>query len=194
MRTSPDTGSEPAERGSRLGRALVGMVVGFAIFAFVGVVGYFAVVAIGIQSWADSRDAAASPVPEVSASGTTEAADGVGQDGLDASNEAYRQRLGSPERDAEAALSLPGVQAALDPLADGTPVGWAEVVAALDAAGFADVQVTPPAPPGTEPAATVGVGVPVPGGCVFGSVAPDAVTLEAGGPIADGGCLEATAH
>ena len=64
---------------------------------------------------------------------------------------------------------------------------------ALAAAGFETVQVVGTTASG-EVATTVGVGVAVPGGCVFGGVAPDAVTLEAGGPIADGGCLEMPAH
>jgi len=191
MRTSPEAGPEVAEEGSRLGRAVVGVVVGFAIFAFVGVVGYFVVVAVGIQSWADSSGGS----PDVPVTEMTGDSDAVGKgSGLDGSNEAYRRRTGSPERDAQAALSLPDVQAALDPLADGTPVAADEVVVALGAAGFEHVQVTPPPAPGEEPATTVGVGVAVPGGCVFGRVAPDAVTLEAGGPIADGGCLEMPAH
>lgn len=88
---------------------------------------------------------------------------------------------------------MPAVRAALDPVADGSAVDADEVATALAAAGFETVQVVGTTASG-EVATTVGVGVAVPGGCVFGGVAPDAVTLEAGGPIADGGCLEMPAH
>src|SRR5690606_11883553 len=106
----------------------------------------------------------------------------------------YTTLFRSPESDAEAARSVPAVQAALDPVADGSAVDGAEVVAALADAGFEDVQVTGPTTPLGDPATTVGVGVAVPGGCVYGAVTPDAVTLDAGGPIADGGCLEMPTH
>ncbi|MGO1287296.1 MAG: DUF6993 domain-containing protein [Cellulosimicrobium funkei] len=174
-------------------RAVVGVVVGIAIFAFVGVVGYFAVVTVGMRSWADQRDASAER-SVASAPASAPAGTGTGRETtLDASNEAYRQRQGTPERDAEAARSVPAVRAALDPVADGSAVDADEVATALAAAGFETVQVVGTTASG-EVATTVGVGVAVPGGCVFGGVAPDAVTLEAGGPIADGGCLEMPAH
>jgi hypothetical protein len=189
---SPDD----ADGTSRLARGVVGVVVGLAIFAFVGVVGFYAVVAFGMQQWADSYDS-----PERGGPTTAQAEDttAVGQEtgldsGLDASNEAYRQRMGTPEHHAEAALSLPAVQAALDPLADGTPVDGDEVWAALAAAGFDESVQVADRTAGGEVATVVGVGVGVPGGCVYGAVAPDAVTLEAGGPIADGGCLEMPSH
>src|SRR5690606_41549757 len=80
-------------------------------------------------------------------------------------------------------------------LRGGLPIfDGAAVVAALADAGFEDVQVTGPTTPLGDPATTVGVGVAVPGGCVYGAVTPDAVTLDAGGPIADGGCLEMPTH
>ena len=52
----PDDGPDTT---SPVTRAVVGVVVGIAIFAFVGVVGYFAVVTVGMRSWADQRDASA---------------------------------------------------------------------------------------------------------------------------------------
>lgn len=180
-----------ADATSPVTRAVVGVVVGIAIFAFVGVVGYFVVVAVGMQGWADAYGSA-DPGATVTAQTEETGAAGSG-DGLDASNEAYRQRTGTPESDAEAARSVPAVEAALDPVADGSAVEGDEVVAALEAAGFETVQVSDRTA-GGDVAAVVGVGVAVPGGCVYGTIAPDAVTLDAGGPIADGGCLEMPAH
>lgn len=160
MSTSSDIEPEPADGGSRLGRAVVGVVVGLAIFAFVGGVGYFAVVAVGMPSWADSRG------------GSVRSA---------------------PARDAEAALSLPAVQAALDPLADGSAVDVDEVREALVGTGFEHVEVVGTTTDG-DGAPIVGVGVRVPGGCVHGAVAPDAVTLDAGGPVAADVCPERPSH
>ncbi|MDF2806299.1 MAG: hypothetical protein K0S43_1245 [Cellulosimicrobium sp.] len=180
-----------ADTTSRVTRAVVGVVVGIAIFAFVGVVGFYVVVAVGMERWADSyhTPARGGPVPEDTEVTT---ADGP-ESGLDASNEAYRQRTGTPESDAEAALSVPAVQAALEPLADGSAVTGDEVWDTLASAGFENVQVSDTNASG-DLVPVVGVGVSVPGGCVYGAVAPDAVTLDAGGPIADGGCLEMPAH
>ncbi|MBD5785736.1 hypothetical protein IF650_06040 [Cellulosimicrobium terreum] len=182
------------DRSSRVSRAVAGVVVGFVGLALVAlvvvVVGYHALV----SGWARQHD---TPAP-VEVAGSTEATNAVGPgEGLDASNEAYRQRMGSAEGDAQAALALPDVQAALDPLATGGPVDRDDAYAALAAAGFTSVQVTPETSAlGGEPQVgdSFGIGVSVPGGCVFGEVAPDAVTLEAGGPIADGGCLAMPGH
>jgi hypothetical protein len=186
---TPDPDDLGSDGTSRLGRAVVGVVVGLVIFACVGVVGYFLVVGVAMERWAQSYD---SSEPEATA--TAEDTTAVGQEtGLDASNEAYRQRTGTPESDAEAALAVPAVQAALDPVADGSAVDGDEVSAALVAAGFENVQVVDRNAFG-DVVPVVGVGVAVPGGCVYGAVAPDAVTLDAGGPIADGGCLEMPSH
>lgn len=186
---TPDLDDSRTDGTSRLGSAVVGVVVGLVIFACVGVVGYFLFVGVAMERWAESYDASE---PEVTA--TAEDTTAVGQEsGLDASNEAYRQRTGTPETDAEAALAVPAVQAALDPVADGSAVDGDEVSAALVAAGFENVQVVDRNAFG-DVVPVVGVGVAVPGGCVYGAVAPDAVTLDAGGPIADGGCLEMPSH
>ena len=115
----PDDGPDTT---SPVTRAVVGVVVGIAIFAFVGVVGYFAVVTVGMRSWADQRDASAER-SVASAPASAPAGTGTGRETtLDASNEAYRQRQGTPERDAEAARSVPAVRAALDPVAAGSAV------------------------------------------------------------------------
>jgi hypothetical protein len=188
---TPDLGDPATDGTSRLGRAVVGVVVGIAIFAFVGVVGYFLFMSYAMQQWADSYDSSAT---EVAATAQDEDTTAVGQEsGLDASNEAYRQRMGTPEDHAEAARSVPAVQAALEPLADGSAVTGDEVWDTLVAAGYEHVQVSDKNASG-DLVPVVGVGVGVPGGCVYGAVAPDAVTLDAGGPIADGGCLEMPSH
>ncbi|WP_353706881.1 hypothetical protein ABRQ22_11900 [Cellulosimicrobium sp. ES-005] len=187
--TTPDLDDSRTDGTSRLGSAVVGVVVGLVIFACVGVVGYSVFVGVTMKQWAGSYD---SSQPEATV--TADDATAVGQEaGLDASNEAYRQRTGTPEGDAEAALAMPAVQAALDPVADGSAVDGDEVSAALVAAGFENVQVVDRNAFG-DVVPVVGVGVAVPGGCVYGAVAPDAVTLDSGGPIADGGCLEMPSH
>ncbi|MGN0113131.1 MAG: hypothetical protein ACI38P_15855, partial [Cellulosimicrobium funkei] len=84
----PDDGPDTT---SPVTRAVVGVVVGIAIFAFVGVVGYFAVVTVGMRSWADQRGASAER-SVASAPASTSAGAGTGRETtLDASNEAYRQ-------------------------------------------------------------------------------------------------------
>ncbi|NEB06762.1 hypothetical protein, partial [Streptomyces sp. SID13726] len=127
MTTPRPSGSGDTRDGtSRLGSAVVGVVVGLVIFACVGVVGYFLFVGVAMERWADSYNPS-DPEVTVTAEDTT----AVGQEtGLDASNEAYRQRAGTPEDDAEAALAVPAVQAALDPVADGSAVTvWVELEA-----------------------------------------------------------------
>lgn len=174
---------------------MTGVVVGVLGLALVGfvvaVIGYHAI----IGGWAAQREAAASPA---TATGSSEAAPGAGDgrsvEGVDLSNEAYRQRVGSAEAHAEAARSLPEVRAALDPLATGDPVAHEDVVDALVDAGFESVQVSEGTAATDVGPTTLGVGVGVPGGCVYGAVGPEGVTLEAGGPIADGGCLAMPAH
>lgn len=170
-------------------RAVVGLVTLVSITLVLAVVGFF----VMLNSWPDAFNV--SP-DERRAQATASAAVSVAPktDGLDGSNEAYRERRGSPEGDAQAALSIPAVEAALSPLATGEPLRRDAVVAALSAAGFDSFDVTPETTTWGDPATTFGVGVSVPGGCVVGGVAPDGVRLGAGGPIADGGCLEMPTH
>lgn len=170
-------------------RAVVGLATLVSITLVLAVVGFFVV----LNSWPDAFDV--SP-DERRAQATASAAESVTPqtDGLDGSNEAYRERHGSPEGDARAALSIPAVEAALSPLATGEPLRRDAVVAALSAAGFDSFDVTPETTTWGDPATTFGVGVSVPGGCVVGGIAPDGVRLGAGGPIADGGCLEMPTH
>lgn len=111
------------------------------------------------------------------------------------SNDAYRQRSSSPQDAALAARSVPAVEAALTALTgSGATFRSQDVVDALTAAGFTTVQTTGDTDVWGDGATAFGIGVSVPGGCVFGDVRPGALSLESGGPIADGGCLEMPSH
>lgn len=192
--TTPQDGGP--DRSERVVRAVTGVVVGVVglglVVLVVAVVGY----QVLVSGWAEQYDTSTRADTPAPASTPSASADGTGfsEEGLDLSNEAYRQRVGSPESHAQAALSVPDVQAALEPLASGEPVDQDDVVSALVAAGFEDVQVHGGSVLTSDTSTHVGVGVGVPGGCVYGAVGPDGVTLEAGGPIADGGCLEMPTH
>jgi hypothetical protein len=179
-------------RPSRAATWVVRVVVGIAVLVTVGLVVALAGYAVVVSRMGDAGSSS-EPPPTTEQDVATEG-DGLGGDGLDRSNDAYRERLGSPEGDAQAALSIPAVEAALSPLATGGPLQREAVVAALTGAGFDSFGVTPETTPSGDVATTFGVGVSVPGGCVYGGVTPGAVTLDAGGPIADGGCLEMPAH
>ncbi|WP_069385412.1 DUF6993 domain-containing protein [Cellulosimicrobium cellulans] len=190
---------------------VVAWTLGLGVAALLG---WFVLLVVGVGAWSDAYDDATAPGPAVSPSatvtgacpetGTDDAGGGDPASGTTCApydgeaamraNEAYRQRAGTPEGDALAAQSVPAVESALVPLVTGEPLDRDEVVAALRAAGFTDAAVTPETSPLGLVATSFGVGVSVPGGCVFGGVAPDGVTLEAGGPIADGGCLAMPAH
>lgn len=202
--TTPQDGAP--DRSERITRAVTGVVVGVVglglVVLVVAVVGYQMLV----NGWAEQYDTSAPAGTSAPASGPAStpsstsnpgsSADptGFSGEGLDLSNEAYRERVGSPEGRAEAALSLPEVEAALEPLVSGEAVDQDAVRSALVAAGFENVQVHGGSTLSSETSTHVAVGVGVPGGCVYGAVGPDGVTLEAGGPIMDGGCLEMPAH
>ncbi len=169
-------------------RVLVGLAALVTVALVVAVVGYVVLV----NRWADAYDVSPEAPPAVT--GSTDPTPEPENQGLDSSNEAYRERRGTPASDAEAALSVPAVEAALTPLVTGETLRRDEVVAALTGAGFETFGVTPETTVSGDPATSFGVGVSVPGGCVYGGIAPEGVTLEAGGPIADGGCLEMPTH
>jgi len=101
-------------------------------------------------------------------------------------NDAYRQRMpSSNESPAATAVLVDGVRARLDDArADG---GWSEesVRALLEEAGLSDIQTR------TGAGDVLFGAVPPGGGCVFGALEEQAVTVEAGGYILDGGCLPA---
>lgn len=185
---APAGPSGPARWVARVAVGFGALVVAALVVAGVGYV-------VLMDRWADAYDSssatAPSPVGTTSSSATASELDG---EGLDPSNEAYRERRGTPAGDAEAALWIPAVEAALTPLVTGEPLRRDAVVSALTGAGFETFGVTPETTASGDPATTFGVGVGVPGGCVYGGVAPEGVSLEAGGPIADGGCLEMPSH
>ncbi|MFJ2299403.1 DUF6993 domain-containing protein [Oerskovia paurometabola] len=195
-RPLPD-GVTPAGR-SRAATWVVRVVVGLVALVTVALVSAFVGFVVLIGRWPDAFDTSGGPdaPQDVSSSvtGSTGQTPEPENQGLDSSNEAYRERRGTPASDAEAALSVPAVEAALTPLVTGETLRRDEVVAALTGAGFETFGVTPETTVSGDPATTFGVGVSVPGGCVYGGIAPEGVTLEAGGPIADGGCLEMPTH
>ncbi|CAM3807695.1 hypothetical protein OCAE111667_26700 [Occultella aeris] len=100
-------------------------------------------------------------------------------------NEEYRQRHDLPDDVATAAEALvPAVTEALEQLRLAGPATEDDVRAALESLGLASVQ--------TRSGAGIAFGAAAPeGGCVFGAVEADAVTVEVGGVIMDGGCLPA---
>ncbi|GII99720.1 hypothetical protein Slu03_20980 [Sediminihabitans luteus] len=116
-------------------------------------------------------------------------------DALMGSNEAYRQRAGGPEDHPRALAAVPAVEEALAPLArTSDAVAADDVVAALADLGYADVQVVDRNASG-DLVDTVGFGFVAGDGCVYGGVGPDGrLDVQAGGGIADGGCLEMPSH
>ncbi len=191
---------------------IVGSLVAIVAIAVLGAVLVLGGAALQLESWADrpagqDPTAGSPPVSPASSPAPTGACpapvDGSSPTGcvpydpeaLMRSNDAYRQRSSTPEDAALAARSLPTVEAALAPLAgSGRSFSSQDVVDAVAAAGFSTVQTTGDTDVWGEDATAFGVGVSVPGGCVFGDVRPGRLELESGGPIADGGCLEMPSH
>lgn len=103
-----------------------------------------------------------------------------------AENERYRERVEISE-DAEAAgeeLAAP-LRVQLEDVRTSGTITADVVTQIIEDAGL-------PQPQFREEGGTVLFGVAAPdGGCVFGAVTPEAVTVEVGGYIADGGCLPA---
>lgn len=104
-----------------------------------------------------------------------------------AQNDLYRERM-EVDADTQAAGDelVPPVTAALEDLrASGVPLSDGAVAEALASAGVAAVPQTRAA------AGDVLFGVAVGGGCLYGAVTPEAVSVDVGGFIMDGGCLPA---
>lgn len=103
-----------------------------------------------------------------------------------AQNDRYRERmdLGEEER-AAAAQPVAELQQSLEALRASGSISVDAVEQALDDAGLSDPQVL-----GDERAVAFGAVAPQ-GGCVFGELRADGVTVDAGGYIMDGGCLPA---
>lgn len=143
--------------------------------------------------------ATGSPAPSVSASPSATAACAV-QEGVElppgcapydpdqamAQNDRYRERMSIDNDDHEkVARIVADVRQRLEALRLAGPTTERAVRSQLDEAGLTDVQTR------------VGAGdvlfgaVPPGGGCVYGAVTPEEVTVDAGGYILDGGCLPA---
>ncbi|MFT4258502.1 hypothetical protein [Microbacterium sp.] len=103
-----------------------------------------------------------------------------------AQNDVYRQRMDLSDGEREAAeRAIAEVSPALDALRAGNGVTADAVEAALEDAGLADAQAR-----GDERVVAFAAYGPE-GGCVFGEVSAEALRIEAGGYIMDGGCLPA---
>lgn len=103
-----------------------------------------------------------------------------------AQNDRYRERMSIDNDDHAKVERIVGdVRERLEALRLAGPTTERAVRSQLDEAGLTDVQTR------------VGAGdvlfgaVPSGGGCVYGAVTPEEVTVDAGGYILDGGCLPA---
>jgi len=103
-----------------------------------------------------------------------------------AQNERHRERLELSDDALAAARDVTGpLGIALEEVRASGAVSVDTVQNAIERTGLSDIQVR-------EDYGTVLFGVAAPkGGCVFGEVSTDAIAVEAGGYIADGGCLPA---
>ena len=103
-----------------------------------------------------------------------------------AQNERYRERMELPEEAAAAAQEFVApVQAGLEEIRVSGTISIETVEQVITDAGL-------PQPQLRSGAGDVLFGVAGPeGGCVFGAVTPEEVTIEVGGNIMDGGCLPA---
>lgn len=101
-------------------------------------------------------------------------------------NDRYRERMElSDEAMAAAEQPMSDLRVRLETLRTEGEISTDAVEGALREVGLPDVVVR-----GDADAVEFGVDAPE-GGCVFGEVQPDAVRVEAGGYIMDGGCLPA---
>ena len=103
-----------------------------------------------------------------------------------AQNERHRERLELSDDALAAARDVTGpLGIALEEVRASGAVSVDTVQNAIERTGLSDIQVR-------EDYGTVLFGVAAPkGGCVFGEVSTDAIAVEAGGYISDGGCLPA---
>ncbi|HZU94941.1 MAG TPA: hypothetical protein VFF85_15035 [Microbacterium sp.] len=103
-----------------------------------------------------------------------------------AQNDAYRQRMDiTDEARAASEETIENVRPALDALRASGELSTDAVVAVMADAGLTSAQTI-----GDARGVAFGVDGPE-GGCIFGEVSPDALIIEAGGYIMDGGCLPA---
>ncbi|MGJ0389949.1 hypothetical protein [Microbacterium sp. CGR1] len=106
-----------------------------------------------------------------------------------AQNERYRDRVDLSD-DSRAAAEKPAndVRTALETLRTSGDLSVTAVEDAIASAGLTDIQTL-----GDERAVAFGAAAPQ-GGCIFGEVSADVLTVDIGGVIMDGGCLPAVGH
>jgi hypothetical protein len=101
-------------------------------------------------------------------------------------NDRYRERMDiTEEARAAAEQSIADVRPALETLRTSGELSTDAVAEVFVEAGLANAQTI-----GDARAVAFGVAAPQ-GGCIFGEVSADVLTIEAGGFIMDGGCLPA---
>lgn len=101
-----------------------------------------------------------------------------------AQNDAYRERMDITEEVRVAAeQAIEDVRPALESLRTSGGISPDAVVAVMTDAGLTSTQTT-----GDRRAVAFGVDGPK-GGCIFGEVSVDMLSIDAGGYIMDGGCL-----
>ncbi|MCP1428275.1 uncharacterized protein YceK [Microbacterium foliorum] len=106
-----------------------------------------------------------------------------------AQNDRYRDRVDLSEA-SRAAAERPAtdIRTALKALRASGDLSVDAVEDAISDAGLSDIQII-----GDERAVAFGVAAPE-GGCIFGEVSADVLSVEVGGIIMDGGCLPAVGH
>lgn len=106
-----------------------------------------------------------------------------------AQNDRYRDRVDLSEA-SRAAAERPAteIRTALEALRTSGDLSVDAVEDAISDAGLSDIQII-----GDERAVAFGVAAPE-GGCIFGEVSADVLSVEVGGIIMDGGCLPAVGH
>lgn len=106
-----------------------------------------------------------------------------------AQNERYRDRV-DLSADSRAAAETPAneIRTALETLRTSGDLSVSAVEDAIAAVGLSGIQTI-----GDERAVAFGATAPA-GGCIFGEVSADVLTVEIGGVIMDGGCLPAVGH
>lgn len=108
-------------------------------------------------------------------------------------NEAYRQRVElSKDLQAKAGTHLVGIKSALEGALKTGPVDRPSAVRVLTPLGYDASSVQ--AYGRSNVPGGFAIGVATDAGCVFGGIRGEAVVLETGGGIADGGCLPAQGH
>ncbi|CAH0228913.1 hypothetical protein SRABI44_02737 [Microbacterium foliorum] len=150
----------------------------------------------GLSTASPSASASASPSPTPTAAcpqveGVELPADCApyDPDNAMAQNDRYRDRVDLSEA-SRAAAEQPAneIRTALETLRTSGDLSVDAVEDAIADAGLAGIQII-----GDDRAVAFGVAAPE-GGCIFGEVSADVLSVEVGGIIMDGGCLPAVGH